>query len=38
MGGVVEILDCFHLGGELVWVMEDICLNWRRLEDEVVGE
>lgn len=27
----------FHRVGELVWVIEDIYLNWRRLVDGVVG-
>lgn len=37
-GGPRKLLDCFHLGGELAGVLEDIYLNWRGLEDGVVGE
>lgn len=38
VGGVVLGNYCFHLGGELAWVLEDIYLNWRGLGDGVVGE
>lgn len=31
-----KFLSRFHRGGELVWVIEDIYLNWRRLVDGVV--
>lgn len=37
-GGPRKLLDCFHLGGELAGVLEDMYLNWRGLEDGVVGE
>ena len=37
-GGSRRFLDCFHLDGELVWVIEDVYLDRRRLEDGVVGE
>lgn len=36
-GSPRKFLDCFHLGGEWVWVIEDTYLNWRRL-DGMVGE
>lgn len=37
-GGGVLGNYCFHLGGELAWVLEGIYLNWRGLGDGVVGE